>query len=337
MKKYLFLLLLIPFIVSAQSNVLTIPLSDAETRPVVFSTEIITDPNKIFVRVNEDIKDDVMEMINKSFIKPQDIFYADFSRFTNLIANVSNLDGKILYFFDLLPGEGDVYLGDSAIVPLLDSTPVKSTEFDVQNNRIIFNKKHVFDYSNIAEKSDGKEIVFVGIKSPANSYLQYKVSEYVLYPTKEKIRIEFWDDNEKYSIIAQTNIRNQDGFFEIYDENGTHPLKVSPEEIYMESLKSANRVNGVELENIELMVYKGSAVYKISTKEKFKLFALIPFEIKSQYYISVGSDDVLSMEEVRPFYTLLGTGNSFKVTEVVNNIIGLTTQQLKDREKLLEE
>lgn len=323
----LLLLILTPVIILAETiKYTTIPLNAEDKKEVIFSTEEVNDPEKIFIRLNKPIDDKTFEKIQKSYLQPQDVFYPDFSRFTNLVCEVKSSGDRVIYYFDLLPGQGDVYLRDATLAPLFDATPAKVIDFNTQASRIEANSVLALDYSNVAQKSLEKEIDFVGIKLPSNSSIRYDVYEYVLYPLGKGFDLEFLINETKHKVYINSNVISRDGYLEIYDEKGRHALKILPSEIYQEVMEVIKKAPNVEFLGVDLEIYENRATYTVRVVESFSLFGFISMKINSKYYISAGEDNVINVEERRPIFALLGTGEFFPVKDVVERIITLAKE-----------
>ena len=291
----------------------------ASNEGVIFSESDVLD--KPFIRVHKILSPELEKKVNSYFIRPGDIFAKDFSRSTNVIANVGTEGEKLVFYMDLIAGETQTYLPNKPEKPLIDVSLVKLADFDFINGRLVINNDQVIDWSNITEKLKAEHGTFVGIATISNSYLKSAMYNFFIYPNYKGGILRFDIDGVKGEVDIRENLTNNNGFLELSNAQGNHLVKIQPNEIYAQVKDFVNKNSDIELLGIDLVINKSEAAYRVKVKEPFFWFWIFEGKIKSEYYIGAGEDNIITIDKNRPWYSILGAVHGFRPQEIASKMI----------------
>jgi len=299
--------------------------SIASNEGVIFSESDVLD--KPFIRVHKILSPELEKKVNSYFIRPGDIFAKDFSRSTNVIANVGIEGEKLVFYMDLIAGETQTYLPNKPEKPLIDVSLVKLADFDFINGRLIINNDQVIDWSNITEKLKAEHGTFVGIATISNSYLKSAMYNFFIYPNYKGGVLKFDIEGVKGEVDVRENLTNNNGFLELSNAQGNHLVKIQPNEIYAQVKDFVTKNSDTELLGIDLVINKSEAAYRIKVKEPFVWFWIFEGKIKSEYYIGAGEDNIITIDENRPWYSIFGAVHGFRPQEIASKMIASQQSQ----------
>lgn len=321
------ILLLLPLTLFAQKaaqekmeQLTVIPTSSiASNQEIVFSESDVLE--KPFIRIRRPLMPEIEKKINSYFIKPGDIFSKDFSRNTNIVCDVGMEQDKLAFYMDLIAGETQTYLSNKEEKPLIDVSLMKLAEFDFKAGRLVINNDQVIDWQNIVEKQKNTKGSFVGIATISNSYLQSALYNFFIYPHYQGGYLRFDIDGNKGEVDILENLTNNNGFLEIYNTQGSHLVKIQPNEIFSKVKEFVASNQSVKLLGIDLVIYKGEASYRVRVREPIAWLWVFEGEINSDYYIGAGEDNIISIDEGRPWYSIFGLVHGFRPQEVAGKMI----------------
>jgi hypothetical protein len=222
---------------------------------------------------------------------------------------------------DLIAGETKTYLPGRSQRPLIDVSLVRLAEFDFENGRLTINNDQVIDWQNIVEKQKSDNGSFVGIVTISNSYLQSALYNFFIYPHHRGAYLRFDIASTTGEVDVLENLTNNNGFLEVSNTQGAHLVKIQPNEIYIKTREFVDSNPEVKLLGIDLVIYKGEASYRIKVREPFAWFWIFEGNIVSRYYIGAGEDNIISIDEDRPWYSIFGLVHGFRPQEVAGKMI----------------
>ena len=210
----------------------------------------------------------------------------------NMVADQIKQNDKIVYILDLINKEAPER-------PVFDLATNSTMEFRLNENKIVMDNDEIVDYEKLMNNTETFPIVRTELRSNVN----YRIYETNITLGASSAVMDFISDGKEVAIDIQ-EFKIEDRKLSLIENNMTYEVGILPQELYP-------AISDNDIGSIKLEVENGKAVYKLSMKEDFKLFWIIPMKINSEY--TLDSNDGSTLKIDKPWFTFFGQHSVFNL------------------------
>ena len=271
----------------------------------IFREKEVLDPNKIYIKTNKELTQEIQSAIYDLRVRPDEIFSQVFSSVENLVVNPTIEDKKVVYNLVVKDKSKPIFREKEVAQPIFDLRVDKPVEFMLEDNRIIVNNEQIIDYKAIVRENEIMPPIELEINSAITDNkihilslvignMQHKEREHVSYfiwmpNTTETIgneNVQDWEVRGGRSMPIYSDFKIEDKQLYLLENDKPYDVRINPPEIYSAVYDLTVKEPKIVVKELALGIENKKAVYDLRVEEPAKILWIFPTTVESKYLIN---------------------------------------------------